>query len=93
MYRAIVFFKDAQDDMRAYNPGDIFPREGLEVTPKRIEELSTDKNRRGKAVIEEIEEPKVEVVADAIDEKDVEADQAPSEKPKPKRGRKKKDAD
>lgn len=76
MYKAIAFFKDLHDKSFEYRPGDVFPRSGLRVSQERIEELSTNKNRRGKPVIELVEEPKAE-----------------PEVPKPKRGRKKKNAD
>lgn len=56
MYRTIVMFTDLQDGGHKYEIGDIFPREGLEVEGKRIAELSSSKNKRGVALIEEIKE-------------------------------------
>lgn len=56
MYKAIVFFKDLQDDKHEYNVGDEFPREGKKVTKKRIAELASDKNRRGIPLIEKVED-------------------------------------
>ena len=62
MYKAISYFKDMKDNMHSYNPGDIFPREGLSVDDERIAELASSNNRRGKPVIEsddvKTEEPK-----------------------------------
>ena len=55
MYKVIVRFKDLQDDNHVYLVGDTFPRKGAEVSAKRISELSTKKNRRGIALIEEVE--------------------------------------
>lgn len=81
MYRAITYFTDIQDSAHAYHPGDEFPRKGLQVSAERLDELSTNKNRRGKAVIELVEEPKPKAEVET------------EEKPKPKRTRKKKDAD
>lgn len=51
MYRAISYFTDLQDNNRAYNAGDIFPRSGHIVTLERLQELSSSKNRRGRPVI------------------------------------------
>ena len=86
MYKAILFFKDLHDNSFEYRPGDEFPRPGLKVSPERIEELSTNKNRRGIPVIEEVKEP------EAAEEKPEEVEEV-KEAPKPKRGRKKKNAD
>lgn len=86
MYKAIAFFKDLHDKSYKYRPGDEFPRPGLKVSPERIEELSTNKNRRGFPVIEEVKEP------EAAEEKPEEVEEV-KEAPKPKRGRKKKNAD
>ena len=59
MKRFIVkrFFMDLQDGRRAYNPGDVYPREGLEPSEKRIQELAGANNRLGQPLIEEIPEP------------------------------------
>ena len=54
MYRVKTFFTDLQDNNFAYNEGDIFPRDGKEVTPERIKELSSDANLRGISLIEEV---------------------------------------
>lgn len=95
-YRAIRYFKDAKDDNRAYKVGDVYPRPGLEVSEERLEELLTNKNRRGTPMIIEEEEPeetaKAEPKAPKSEAVSTEADQAPEEAPKPKR-RKKKNAD
>lgn len=64
-YKVIKYFKDAKDNNRAYRPGESYPREGLEVSEERLEELSTTNNRRGVAVIKaekpKKEEPKAEL--------------------------------
>lgn len=95
MYKAISYFKDMKDNMHPYNPGDTFPRDGLKVDAKRLEELSTDKNRRGKPVIElvneEEAEEKPEVKEEPIEEAVVE--EPIVEEPKPKKRGKKKNAD
>ena len=51
MYRVIEFFLDLQDDSHSYEPGDIFPREGVIVKKERYEELASDKNKLGKPLI------------------------------------------
>ena len=83
MYKALINFVDLQDNNHRYHAGDEFPRNGMEVSPERIDELLTDKNRRHKPVIE-----KVEVV---VPEPTAKADEKPAEKPK-KGGKKKTDA-
>ena len=47
MYKVVKYFTDLQDDNHAYNVGDTYPREGLSVTKKRINELKSNKNRQG----------------------------------------------
>lgn len=86
MYKVLINFADLQDNNYRYHAGETFPRKGVNVTPERIDELLTDKNRRHKPVIEEVKEPtkkeptpEPKVVAE---EKTVET---------PKRGRKKKE--
>lgn len=53
-------FKDLEDNGYIYRKGDIYPREGLEPTKKRIKELTSTKNKIGKVLIEEIEETQIE---------------------------------
>ena len=38
-------WKDLEDNNHLYRKGDDYPREGLEVSKKRIKELSSDKNK------------------------------------------------
>ena len=85
MFKVIKYFTDLQDNRHAYHEGDIFPREGLEVSKKRFAELASDKNKRGIPLIEEVVEgpvPFADPEEEVIEEK-------PVEKPKPKRGKKK----
>lgn len=69
-YIVIVEFTDLQDNSRKYRVGDEFPRLGFAVSAERLEELSTNKNRRKFPVIEAVEtdEP---VKADASAAQDV----------------------
>ena len=74
MYKVLEFFTDLQDNNYAYHVGDTFPREGLDVSEERLNELASSDNKRGKPVIEVISE-----AAEAVTE----------EKPRKKRGRSK----
>ena len=100
MYKAIVTFKDLKDDSYTYHPGDKYPRDGFTPSQERIEQLSTKKNRRGIPVIEEVktkkegqaEEPKDNPEKEEPKETPAE-EPVKAEAPKPKRERKKKNAD
>lgn len=54
MYKVINFFTDLQDGNHAYNVGDVFPREGVEVSKERLAELSSSNNQQGKPLIEKV---------------------------------------
>lgn len=56
MYRVIKYFTDLQDKDHPYNVGDIFPREGVNVTEERLAELSGSHNKQGMPLIERVEE-------------------------------------
>lgn len=47
-------FKDLEDDNYLYKKGDTYPREGLKLTKKRINELSSKKNKIGEVLIEAV---------------------------------------
>lgn len=87
MYRVKKQFTDLQDNRYAYHEGDIFPREGLEVSAERLAELAGTKNRRGISLIEEIIDEPLPFTEEP--EEAAEVAEEPKEKPKPKRGRKK----
>ena len=58
MYQVIKAFTDLKA-RHVYHVGDTFPHNGVEVDTERIEELSSDKNRLGVPLIEEVvEKPK-----------------------------------
>lgn len=61
-YIVIHDFKDLEDDEHVYlvSRKDIYPREGLKPTKARIKELTTNKNKIGKALIKKIEKEKEE---------------------------------
>ena len=60
MYKVIQRFSDLKDGKHIYEENDIFPRKGANVSPERIQELLSSKNKMGKPVIREIEEEKTE---------------------------------
>ena len=56
MYKVIKSFIDLQDGNREYKVGDIFPHKNSKVFQSRINELASNKNKRGVPLIEEIPE-------------------------------------
>lgn len=54
-YKVIKDFTDLQDNDYIYRAGDLFPREGVEVSEERIKELSTKNNKRNEVLIEAVE--------------------------------------
>lgn len=50
-YVVVESFSDMQDGGYTYNPGDSFPRCGVSVSNGRIVELSTNRNKLGRALI------------------------------------------
>ena len=56
MYKVISFFTDLQDFNHPYKVGDVFPRQGMNVSEERLKELAGSKNKQGKPLIEKIEE-------------------------------------
>jgi len=56
MYKVLEMFTDLQDDNYKYEVGDEYPRLGLKPSLARIKELCGTDNRRGRAVIEEVED-------------------------------------
>ena len=55
MYVVIKDFTDLQDENHIYRAGDKYPRRG-KPKKERVEELMTDKNRRGEPLIAKVEE-------------------------------------
>lgn len=60
MYEVIHFFTDLQDFEHPYNVGDKFPRDGMQVSNERLNELSGKNNRQKKPLIKKISEPEFE---------------------------------
>ena len=90
MYKVNMFFTDLQDNRYAYKAGDVFPRNGLEVSDDRLNELSSNHNRRGIPLISLVEEETTEPVEDEAEEEETETVE---EKPKKKRCRPRNDAE
>lgn len=57
-FKSIYPFLDKTDNNFYYAPGDKFPRDGVVVSPERIEYLSSDKNVLKRPLIEKVEENK-----------------------------------
>jgi hypothetical protein len=62
MYRVVADFKDLEDNKYLYKVGKPFPREGIEVSERRLAILSTDQNAAKKVLIEKVEEEQKEEV-------------------------------
>ena len=90
MYKAIEMFTDLQDDNSKYEVGDEYPRLGLKPSLARIKELSGTDNRRGRAVIEEVDE--IPFSDNAVTSEDV-AEEPTATTTKKKGGRKPKKED
>lgn len=56
MYEVIRDFTDLQDNEYPYIAGDVFPRDGMEVSKERINELSGSNNLQRKPLIKKIEQ-------------------------------------
>lgn len=68
VYKTIKLFTDGKDGGYQYNPGDEYPRKGYTPTPERIAELSSNRNKRGEAMIAEVkDEPKKEEKAEKVE--------------------------
>lgn len=55
-YIVLKRFVDLKDGNHLYKKDDIYPREGIKSTKKRINELSTTNNRRKTILIQEVKE-------------------------------------
>ena len=58
-YKVLRFFNDLQDDNYYYETGSAYPRDGLNPSQERINELASADNKQGIPLIEPIaEQPK-----------------------------------
>lgn len=99
MYKVIKYFTDLQDSNHAYEVGDEFPREGMDVSEDRIAELAGPDNKQGTPLIElvpekptegaqEPSESEAEEVPDEESGEPTQGEDAATEEKKPKRSRK-----
>lgn len=69
MYKVISFFTDLQDFNHPYKVGDVFPRQGMNVSEERLKELAGSRNKQGKPLIEKVEEEIVVEPAEKVERK------------------------
>jgi hypothetical protein len=69
MYKVINFFTDLQDFNHPYKVGDVFPRQGMNVSEERLKELAGSRNKQGKPLIEKIEEEIVVEPSEKVERK------------------------
>lgn len=77
MYRVIKHFIDLHDDDYSYNVGDTFPREGVAVLDKRIEELSGCDNKQHTPLIEFVEDTEMVQEQNEVLEEVINVESAP----------------
>ena len=69
MFKVVKRFYDLKDNNHAYYEGDIYPHNKSKVSEKRIAELSSNKNKIGVPLIEEIpEKPSKKANKKAVEE-------------------------
>lgn len=69
MFKVVKRFYDLKDNNHCYYVGDAFPHDGKKVSDKRIAELSSNKNKMGVPLIEEIpEKPSKKATKKAVEE-------------------------
>lgn len=96
MYKVIKYFTDLQDDNHAYEVGDEFPHEGMDVSDERIKELAGSDNKQGTPLIELVsdeptqgaQEPSESEADEVADDETKEPTQGEDAPVKPKRSRK-----
>ena len=60
MYKVITAFNDLQDNNYPYSVGATYPRNGVNVSEKRLAELASANNRRKMPMIEKVADKKAE---------------------------------
>lgn len=89
IYKVVEFFTDIQDGDHAYHTGDIFPRDGVEVSEERIAELASTENKRGIVLIEAVETPQKAEIEPQTDENGEAEEVVDKAESKPKKSNKK----
>ena len=54
-YVVLKNFADLQDNKHLYRTGDLFPRDGVDVSEERVAELASSRNKSRKALISKVE--------------------------------------
>lgn len=54
-YKVLKYFEDIEDTRHQYQKGDVYPREGVVPSEKRIASLLNGSNRRNEPLIEVVE--------------------------------------
>lgn len=91
-YRVVKAFADKHDNGYIYQVGDAYPRMGFSVSEQRLEELSSDRNQCGVALIvnEDIEEGLSDTKEDTRKtEAGVDPSDGPTAKERPRRRKEK----
>ena len=83
MYKVIKHFIDLHDNDHSYNEGDIFPREGVDISKERIEELAGSNNKQHTPLIELVEETPDNATNTDVSEKTPEAGKKEPENKEP----------
>lgn len=71
MHKVIKEFTDNQDKGHPYKVGDLFPRDGLEVSQERINQLATSNNLQGVPLIVKEELAKINEVLEKANVEDI----------------------
>ena len=87
-YVVIDTFFDLEDQKHEYRTGDEYPRSGFSVSEDRLKELSTDRNRLHKPLIELAPDKDADTSANKAELKPITAQNGETPA-KPKRSRKK----
>lgn len=77
MYKVLNKFADSLDNDFVYEVGDAYPREGVEVTNSRLEQLLNPIHTLGGPAIEKLEDGEVEG-AESEDKAEVEKEEVPA---------------
>ena len=90
-YKVIYRFRDLKDpEGHVYSVGEKFPREGVEASKARLQELASKNNKLKRPIIELVEEAKPKEEAPEEKVKEAEEEKKSEAKPKKSRAKKKK---
>lgn len=83
MHKVIRSFVDLHDNGYRYQVGEVYPRQGAKSENARVEELSTNKNKMGAPLIEEVPEEATRGISEALE--DSSTGERPVEQPEVKK--------